>query len=286
MLEPSQRLLSALAPYAGGEPLELLEVGFSFEVLATRSLVFRVPRTSGAAARLDQERALLAYVRDVPFAVPVERSRVEASVDLPLGASVARRLAGGRPSEEQLRPALASQVGRALAALHRLAPEAAGAAGVATREARWSALRETREATAPLLRDLLPAGECRRALVLWDGLLAEALATGRWPVVVHGDAWHGNLLVTGTELVGIVDWERGGLGDAAEDLALALHAGTPFARAVWRAYGSLDRELRRSIQTWWAMREFSGFLPAAQAHDDAELASCVDKLRRTQHLGA
>jgi aminoglycoside phosphotransferase (APT) family kinase protein len=283
MVAPSQRLLSALAPYAGGEPLELLEVGFSFEVLATRSLVFRVPRTSAAAARLDSERALLASVRDVPFAVPIESFRVEVSADVPLGASAAPRLAGGPPSEEQLRPALAAQVGRALAALHRLAPEAAG---VATREARWGELQETREATGRVLRELLPAGECRRALALWDGLLAEALAGGRRPVLVHGDAWHGNLLVAGTELVGIVDWERGGLGDAAEDLALALHAGTPFARAVWRAYGSLDHELRRSIQTWWGMREFSGFLPAAQAQDDEELAACVDKLRRSQLLGA
>jgi aminoglycoside phosphotransferase (APT) family kinase protein len=283
MLEPPQRLLAALAPHTGGEPLELLEVGFSCEVLATRDLVFRVPRTSAAAARLSSERTLLAYLRDMPFAVPIECVRIEASAGLPFGAGVAPRLAGGPPSEGQLRPALAVQIGRALVALHRLAPEVAG---IATREARRIALREARDATAPVLRDLLPAGECRRALAIWDALLAEAVAADTRPVVVHGDAWHGNLLVAGTELVGIVDWERGGLGDAAEDLALALHGGTAFARAVWRAYGSLDHELRRSIHTWWGMREFSGFLPAAQAQDDAELASCVGKLRRAQRLGA
>jgi hypothetical protein len=43
---------AALAPFAGGAPIEQLAVGFSFEVLASDRLVFRVPRTSSAADRL------------------------------------------------------------------------------------------------------------------------------------------------------------------------------------------------------------------------------------------
>ena len=106
MIQAPQRLRSALAPHTAGEPLELLDIGFSFEVLATRSLVFRVPRTRAAAERLDSERALLLFVRHLPFAVPVECFRVDPSPGLPLGSSVARRLAGVPPDARQLGPGL------------------------------------------------------------------------------------------------------------------------------------------------------------------------------------
>jgi hypothetical protein len=56
-------------------------------------------------------------------------------------------------------PRLATQCGRALAALHRLAPSDAASASVASQEARPRTLRETRAATTPILRKLLPAHE-------------------------------------------------------------------------------------------------------------------------------
>ena len=282
MIELSRGLAAALAPHAAGERLALLDAGFSFEVVATHNRVFRVPRTGAAATRLASERPLLAYLaKRLPMAVPNELFRIDPSPDLPFGASVAQRLPGGPPSAQQLGQPLAAEFGRLLAALHGLSTADAEGAGIAARDARWGTLAATRTETAAVLSELVPPRECRRVLTIWDRLFDEAVGTSASPAVVHGDAWHGNLLVAGSELVGIVDWEHGGLGDPAEDLALAQHAGAPFAEALWDAYRPLDDDLRHRIRLWWGMRELSGFLPAAQAGDRDELASCVEKLRRS-----
>ena len=279
---------AALAPYAGAAPIEQLAVGFSFEVLATDRLVFRVPRTSSAADRLAAERPLLAFLADrLPVEVPSELVPIKPARGLPFGARAERRLRGTPPDDEHLTPRLATQIGRALATLHELSAVDAAAARIPSQEERWDTLRAARAATAPILRDLLPAHECSRALTAWDALLDKTLNVPTPAVVVHGDAWHGNVLVAVGRLAAIIDWERGGLGDRAEALALALHAGESFAHALWRGYGDIDDQLHRRIQLWWrGLRELGGFLPAAEANDHDELAQCIAKLRRSQLLTA
>ena len=52
-------------------------------------------------------------------------------------------------------------------------------------------------------------------------------------VVVHGDAGHGNFMVAGDRITGLVDWEMSHVGDPAEDLACMQMRSLNRDAAVW-----------------------------------------------------
>lgn len=57
--------------------------------------------------------------------------------------------------------------------------------------------------------------------------------------LIHGDCSAGNTLVTGDQIVGLIDWAGGAYGDPRYDLALALDdlADQADQAAFWRGYG-------------------------------------------------
>jgi Phosphotransferase enzyme family len=65
---------------------------------------------------------------------------------------------------------------------------------------------------------------------------------------VHGDLGPGHLLVHVGRLHGVIDWTDAHVGDAALDLAWALHGSTPdFAGGVAATYGVRPDVVRRAL---------------------------------------
>jgi Ser/Thr protein kinase RdoA (MazF antagonist) len=110
-------------------------------------------------------------------------------------------------------------LGEALGRLHALGP----AAGVGL--ASWHPTAAVPAALARLdaVAPMLP-GEWRPLHAQFRStLLAVRDTFGRLPVaVVHGDAWPGNVVVTGAGEAVLIDWENGGLGLPVVDLGYCL----------------------------------------------------------------
>lgn len=128
------------------------------------------------------------------------------------------------PAFAAVRPALAGQCGRVLAAIHRI--EAADIPGLRLKTNR-SKVTELADALAGF-RDRRPVFEL--ALSWLAGHVPEDPAR---PALVHGDFRNGNLIVGPDGLRAVLDWELAHLGDPREDLGwIAVNS--------WR-FGEIDR---------------------------------------------
>ncbi len=179
-----------------------------------RELILQQVRGAGPAPRPDiqMEAALLRAARRVGVPVP-DVVAAGSAAGLPPGWLVVERLAGETIPRRILRdegfaavrPALADQAARALAAVHSIDP-----------------------ASIPGLPPTDPLGHPVEFL---DGLheVRPVIELGaRWlehghpptdrQVVVHGDFRMGNFLVDATGLRAVLDWELAHLGDPAEDI--------------------------------------------------------------------
>jgi aminoglycoside phosphotransferase (APT) family kinase protein len=112
---------------------------------------------------------------------------------------------------------------------YTLAPTIASAVEVELQ--RWQAI-----ATPSFRADPLGGG-------LLDWLEAHRTRDASRSAVVHGDAGHGNFMVVGDRITGLVDWEMSHLGDPLEDLACMQMRSLNRDAAVWSdALRSLHRE--------------------------------------------
>ena len=116
---------------------------------------------------------------------------------------------------------LLRQAARDLARIHRLRP-ADVPAGVP--------VMDTRAAIADLKQQFLDAGGDRPIVALGLRWLEDNCPPPVEPVLTHGDYRMGNLLVEGSRLTGVLDWEIAHFGDAHEDLAFGCMAVWRFAR--------------------------------------------------------
>jgi hypothetical protein len=212
-VEDSQRVILALSkdPNAKVTVILLTRDG------ARPSLAVKVATTAGAQASIDTERRALIEVRE-RLAGPVLETipRLAEHRGAPAGSLVTSALAG------------TPMTGRYHSWMH-LADRKAVEADFAM-AARW------------LARFQQPASQERGAIDLGDpdvlarkfgqdadfarimsraGSLRENLQGGRTPrTPVHGDFWFGNLLVSGSDVSGVVDWEAGSAtGEPVRDLA-------------------------------------------------------------------
>jgi len=113
---------------------------------------------------------------------------------------------------------LLREIARDLARIHRLR-QTDVPAGVP--------VLETRAAIAELKRQFLEAGGDRPIIALGLKWLEDNCPPAAEPVLNHGDYRMGNLLVEGSHLTGVLDWEIAHFGDRHEDLAFGC-------MAVWR----------------------------------------------------
>ncbi|HEU5478165.1 MAG TPA: phosphotransferase family protein [Gaiellaceae bacterium] len=121
-----------------------------------------------------------------------------------------------------------------------------------------------------LVEELDEVGEPHPAIELGLWWLREHQPPRRPPVVVHGDFRIGNLVVDGTGLVGVLDWEFAHLDDPARDLSFALVRAWRFGRDDLRLGGIGDVEpyLER-------YNELTGFEVRPEELDYWELAGNV-----------
>lgn len=120
-------------------------------------------------------------------------------------------------------PALADDLARALAGIHRLNPAQLG----------FLPRLEPAEGVENLASQFAKAGADRPIIALGLAWLRANLPPPAEPVVVHGDFRIGNVMVDQGRLSGVLDWELAHLGDGHEDLAYGC-------MTVWR-FGRLDK---------------------------------------------
>lgn len=185
-----------------------------------------------ASLEPENEAALLSAV--APAGVPVPGVRAVLGPEDGLGRGFVMDRVPGETRPKRLltdpafaaaRAAMVGQCGRALAALHAAPLDAlpplrvaSAAEELALWEARWRRHGESRpvfELALRWLREHVPEAPARAA-------------------PVHGDFRTGNLLVDGTGLRAVLDWELAHAGDPMEDLGW-------LCVASWR-FGALDAE--------------------------------------------
>lgn len=273
-LEPvSVRGLAA----GGDEDVDAAEVTDS----QGRRWVVRAPRTSAAAASLEQEWRFLGALADrLPVAVP----RITGTVDLPDGgrAGVHPALEGAPldPASLPPGPGLAAALGRTLAAVHDLPTALAEEAELPVYTAAEYRRRRLAELDRAAATGHVPAG----LLARWERALEEAGAWRFTPCLVHGDLAAESVLVRDDTVVAVVDWGQARVADPADDLAWLIAAATESAtESVLEAYAhhrrdAPDRDLLRRARLSGELALARWLLHGVTSGDDAVVADAVAML--------
>jgi aminoglycoside phosphotransferase (APT) family kinase protein len=140
------------------------------------------------------------------------------------------------------------RLGQFLLALHEKPVAEAVARGVP--DARESAARLS-ATLAGIRADVLPL--LPADLVDAGADLLDRVAGSPADTLVHGDLGPGHLLVHVGRLHGVIDWIDAHVGDAAVDLAWALHGSPPdFVAGVAATYGARPDVVRRALD-WYLL---------------------------------
>ena len=217
------RLTEVLGQPAGVADVRRLTGGASRETWAftallgqgapRRLVLRRDPPGTGRPEGMALEARVLAVAARAGVAVPplLDAGTDPAVVGSPYlimdhvdGETIARRLLRD-PQYERARAGLAAELGRTLARIHAIAPEAVP--GLAADEP-----LEGLRAAYGELGEPLPTVEI--ALKWLERHRPDDVA----PTVVHGDFRTGNLIIDPTGLRAVLDWERVHSGDPREDL--------------------------------------------------------------------
>lgn len=266
--------------------LEFLGGGFANLVFVSDDVVVRVARTAAVATAQRCQLELLPRLDEaLPVAVPVPLAYSEPGAVFGYGALALRRLEGtpARALDAQTRR-FATAMAEVLTTLHDIplgtVEPPLSAVGLDTAEGREALMN----VIWPRLGAELSPGEFGRVTAWWQ----EASNDGDWRrfdrTLRHGDLWFGNTLVDDHgSLIGVVDWDRLGVGDPALDLALQRHAGVECEQTVLDRYrlrgAPLDLATRRRMQRYWELREFDGIAQAVMMNDEMELRDSLGKLR-------
>jgi aminoglycoside phosphotransferase (APT) family kinase protein len=167
------------------------------------------------------------------------------------GETIPRRVLRS-PALADVRPLLAAQCGRILAAVHRIPPGAVSGLEAADPVASWGGLLET-------------LGEPHPAIEFALRRLSQARPPAGRRVVVHGDFRNGNLIVGPGGVRAVLDWELAHLGDPLEDLgwlcAKAWRFGAPLPVGGFGGYDDLiaayegagGAPVDRAALGWWEL---------------------------------
>jgi aminoglycoside phosphotransferase len=199
--------------------------------------VDRRPRRPETAARLRTETRLMPWLaRRLPLPVPVPHVRSETPL------VVRHELVPGEPLAEP-GATHGRRLGTFLRALHDCPVDDAVRHGLPAASDAAAEHAATLDDFRLRVVPLVPAEHRGTAVALLDELREPPGDT-----VVHGDLGPEHVLVRDGALAGVIDFGDAHTGDAAIDLAWALH-GTPaaFAEALSTAYGVLDAQRRRAL---------------------------------------
>ncbi|WP_157674921.1 phosphotransferase [Agromyces flavus] len=248
-----------------------------------RRLLIRAPRTQTAeseqSADLVALRALTLGIRSrLPFAVPEFLGQAPIG---PTRAVVTEFIPGAVRSADELtaNPALAADIGRAIAAIHSLPPGFIGDAGLPRRTA--AEVRESAVAVIDRAADTnrLPAALVRR----WEEATDDDTLWRFAPTVVNGQLGAESLLVEGDHVTGIVGWAALAQDDPARDLHWILTSTGAAAEEALAAYvsarsGGADAELARRALLHAELELARWLLHGIDTRDDAVIDDAVGLL--------
>ena len=205
----------------------------------------RSPRHAEASARLEIEflvlRAFLPGIRaELPFLMPTVAGTVRQG---PLTTFVYSHLAGSTRSVEELgaaSPAVASEIGAALAAIHDLPHSLVSNADLPSYTPNEFRQRRLNELDQAATTGKIPSLLLRR----WEHALEDVSLWRFNPCVVHGDLHEDHLLVDGDRVTAVTGWTDLRIGDPADDMAwLVASNDQDFVDAVLAHYTSSRRDV-------------------------------------------
>jgi aminoglycoside phosphotransferase (APT) family kinase protein len=205
----------------------------------------RSPRHAEASARLETEflvlRAFLPGIRaELPFLMPTVAGTVRQG---PLTTFVYSHLAGSTRSVEELgaaSPAVAREIGAALAAIHDLPHSLVSNADLPSYTPNEFRQRRLNELDQAATTGKIPPLLLRR----WEHALEDVSLWRFNPCVVHGDLHEDNLLVDGDRVTAVTGWTDLRIGDPADDMAwLVASNDQDFVDAVLAHYTASRRDV-------------------------------------------
>ena len=222
------------------------------------SIVLRTDAVHRLASSIDRtaEFAVLSAAdrAGVTVAKPLARCTDKSVIGAPFliqafagGSANGRRIVRD-PAIATFGPALARQLGRELARIHTLTPEAAKTGGATAGDLACLPvpMQSPAKTTVAQLRSLIDSvGEPRPALEYILVWLEARAPDSRRLVLSHGDFRTGNYLVDGGRLTAILDWEFAHWSDPAADIGW-------FAAPCWRFGSALDAGGIAGIETFLA----------------------------------
>lgn len=205
----------------------------------------RSPRHPEASTRLETEfmvlRAFAPAIRaELPFHVPTIAGTVRQGA---LTTFVYTHLQGSMLSIEELSagsPALAREVGTALAAIHDLPLTLVINADLPSYSANEFRQRKLNELDQAATTGKIPATLLRR----WEHALEDVALWRFNPSVVHGDLHEDNLMVQDDTVTALTGWTDLRIGDPADDFAwLVASNEASFVEAVLNDYTQARRDV-------------------------------------------
>lgn len=205
----------------------------------------RSPRHAEASARLETEflvlRAFVPGIRaELPFLMPTIAGTVRQG---PLSTFVYSHLAGSTRSVEELgaaSPAVAREIGAALAAIHDLPHSLVSNADLPSYTPNEFRQRRLNELDQAATTGKIPPLLLRR----WEHALEDVSLWRFNPCVVHGDLHEDNLMVDGDRVTAVTGWTDLRIGDPADDMAwLVASNDQDFVDAVLEHYTSSRRDV-------------------------------------------
>ena len=205
----------------------------------------RSPRHAEASARLETEflvlRAFVPGIRaELPFLMPTVAGTVRQG---PLSTFVYSHLAGSTRSVEELgaaSPAVAREIGAALAAIHDLPHSLVSNADLPSYTPNEFRQRRLNELDQAATTGKIPPLLLRR----WEHALEDVSLWRFNPCVVHGDLHEDNLMVDGDRVTAVTGWTDLRIGDPADDMAwLVASNDQDFVDAVLEHYTSSRRDV-------------------------------------------
>jgi aminoglycoside phosphotransferase (APT) family kinase protein len=237
-----ERLLAEQFPALSGLPIARLQSTGTVNAIYRigHELCARLPLVATYAASLEREARWLPWLApQLPLAIPEPVGQGRPNDIYPLSWAVYRWLEGAVYSDGVVadEARAARDVARFIAALRRLDPSAAPAAG-------RKPLRELDARTRAALRATGDIIDLDAALAAWD----DALETPAWRgqgVWIHADLLRPNLLARSGRIEAVIDFGSAGVGDPAADVIAAWAVFGPAGRAVFRSALRVDDETWR-----------------------------------------
>lgn len=204
----------------------------------------RAPKHAEASTRLETEREVLrafspAIRAELPFLLPTVAGTVRQGE---LITFVYSHIVGRAESVEELAsggPALALEIGAAIAAIHDLPQELVTNADLPSYTANEFRQRKLNELDQAATTGKIPPS----LLLRWEHAM-EDVALWRFNAsVVHGDLHEDNILLDGTTVTAVMGWTDLRIGDPADDFAWLVAINDPaFVDTVMQAYAAARNE--------------------------------------------